>query len=630
MIFEKRPSATAPFSLAAKCIPTLDQPRMVPATLGITLEGGSGDDTLIGGAGSDLLVGNGGNDWLEGRAGADTLIGGEGDDTLAAVGLNDVARGGDGLDLLRLDLSAVTSDIYLYDRWGDLSRPEDGLLASSVEFFDISLGSGSGLFRTDALMTDRAGRGGHVDGGDGHDYIYLDYMGSSPDGLGIEALDLDFSSGESSIRLSDGSLRQLVLEDVETVGVHGTAGNDRMIAGALQGDFEGRAGDDLLVGGSGNDFLIGGHGCDRIVGGAGDDRIHDGNYGWRLPTAFDLDPDLLLGGAGADTITGEPGDTLIGGAGDDWLTSSGNSTLQGGSGNDAVWIHSLECRARGGAGLDTLSMWLDETGPVEMFFLEGVITVNGTRIAEGFEFVSGEFSAGDDVIVAGFLAPGPSSHIMYDYAWLDAGEGDDRIVLNYTGRYGEGLSASGVSIVFDSLDRSRITMSDGSVRLVDLQGFEAATITGSAGDDRISGTVGGDLLRGGAGADYLDGGSGEDRLYGGQGRDQLVGSIGRDTFVFHGAPGTTGADSILDFVAGFDRIELAGAAFVGLGAGTLDPEAFVANARGLATDADDHLVYATGTGALWFDSNGSSAGGRTLLARLEPDLALSASDFLVI
>jgi acetyl esterase/lipase len=63
------------------------------------------------------------------------------------------------------------------------------------------------------------------------------------------------------------------------------------------------------------------------------------------------------------------------------------------------------------------------------------------------------------------------------------------------------------------------------------------TITGTAGDDRLSGTAGddvlcglggNDVLRGRSGDDLILGGAGDDRLYGGPGRDRLVGGAGRD------------------------------------------------------------------------------------------------------
>ena len=46
----------------------------------ITVDGGTGNDTLLGGDGADLLIGGDGNDFIDGNRGNDTLLGGAGED----------------------------------------------------------------------------------------------------------------------------------------------------------------------------------------------------------------------------------------------------------------------------------------------------------------------------------------------------------------------------------------------------------------------------------------------------------------------------------------------------------------------------------------------------------------------
>jgi Ca2+-binding RTX toxin-like protein len=58
--------------------------------IGLTLNGGDGNDVLIGGAGNDILLGGAGDDVLLGGDGDDILDGGEGDDIII---------GGDGVDI---------------------------------------------------------------------------------------------------------------------------------------------------------------------------------------------------------------------------------------------------------------------------------------------------------------------------------------------------------------------------------------------------------------------------------------------------------------------------------------------------------------------------------------------------
>jgi Ca2+-binding RTX toxin-like protein len=126
-------------------------------------------------------------------------------------------------------------------------------------------------------------------------------------------------------------------------------GDDVVVGGdgddALFGDaffYSGpEGGANLLLGGAGNDSVTGGYGADTAFGGSGDDRIQ--GYGPPGPTAGatvalrDADrADLLLGGAGNDTIDGGGGgDTMLGGPGDDWLIGgAGNDTMAGGTGAD--------------------------------------------------------------------------------------------------------------------------------------------------------------------------------------------------------------------------------------------------------------------------------------------------------
>ena len=57
----------------------------------------------------------------------------------------------------------------------------------------------------------------------------------------------------------------------------------------------------------------------------------------------------------------------------------------------------------------------------------------------------------------------------------------------------------------------------------------------------------------------------------------------------------------------------------------------VFNFGNAATESDDRIIYNRLSGALWYDSNGSLAGGDIFqLATLKPGLDLTSSDFVVI
>ncbi len=73
----------------------------MPATLGVSVQGGPGDDTITGGPGNDTLGGGAGNDSIAGGPGDDSIKGGQGDDTLAGGKGNDTLFGSLGNDILR-------------------------------------------------------------------------------------------------------------------------------------------------------------------------------------------------------------------------------------------------------------------------------------------------------------------------------------------------------------------------------------------------------------------------------------------------------------------------------------------------------------------------------------------------
>jgi Ca2+-binding RTX toxin-like protein len=155
-------------------------------------------------------------------------------------------------------------------------------------------------------------------------------------------------------------------------GVSGGDGNDTLI-GSQAGDtldggnandsLIGANGNDLLLGGSGHDNLNGNNGNDTLDGGIGPDRLSGGagidtaDYHTRtgaLRLSIDnvtndgeageadnlvVDLEVILGGAGNDSIVGGANaETIFGDGGDDTLRGgNGNDYLNGGPGKDRVF-----------------------------------------------------------------------------------------------------------------------------------------------------------------------------------------------------------------------------------------------------------------------------------------------------
>ncbi|NKN36663.1 protease [Agrobacterium sp. a22-2] len=157
-------------------------------------------------------------------------------------------------------------------------------------------------------------------------------------------------------------------------------------------------------------------------------------------------------------------------------------------------------------------------------------------------------------------------------------------------------------------------------------------IAGNGILNRLWGNDGNDQLYGYAGNDIMSGGNGNDQIFGGLGNDRLVGGAGADRFIFNTAlNGSTNVDMIGDFNVATDTIALDNAIFTAIGAvGTLAAAAFRKNATGLAGDSNDRIIYETDTGDLFYDSNGTGSGGRTMIAHLGSGLAVTNQDFLIV
>lgn len=255
-----------------------------------------------------------------------------------------------------------------------------------------------------------------------------------------------------------------------------------------------------------------------------------------------------------------------------------------------------------------------------------------SELGEDAGYVSQEFDRPMDLVYSATLIDGVTETGFYEledqgdrgaYLRVDFDVTTFSTAATYTGA---GRTAH---YVFGSDDADRITGARGADVFEGAAG--ADMLIGGAGGDRLNGGAGADMMNGSAGDDTLSGGTGADRLQGGLGQDDLRGGGGADFFIFRGAPGAADADLIRDFVSGQDKILLDDAVFDGLGGpGGLPDGAFVANAGGIATDANHRIVFDTSTGVLSYDADGSGGGEAVVFARLRPAATLGEDDFVVI
>jgi Ca2+-binding RTX toxin-like protein len=287
---------------------------------GDTLRGQEGDDTINGGFGLDLIFGGSGNDLITAGADQDTLYGDSGADTLDGGENSDRYFLGDAFDTLNdtgttgYDEAFITSTTGLVinvSGWTGIERingfsGNDTLSAATATTSWVLSGEGGNDSLTGSVQDDTLLGGAGDDflsGGDGIDQML---GGTGNDTFVGGAGDDSFFIGESGDIVQDGGagFDRAVINNPAGVSiamgtwlgverVNGFTGNDSIDATGYATDliFDGRTGNDTLIGGSANDTFYAGDGADSVFGGAGNDA--------------------LIGDAGNDTLNGGTGDDFL-------------------------------------------------------------------------------------------------------------------------------------------------------------------------------------------------------------------------------------------------------------------------------------------------------------------------------
>ena len=422
--------------------------------------------------------------------------------------------------------------------------------------------------------------------------------------------------------------------------IEGFGGDDRIW---------GHGGNDLIYGDSGHDELDGGTGADRMEGGTGDDLYVVDSTGDQAIEYAGEGIDVLLThlatyalGAHIEDLvalstadfraTGNSLDNYIYGyTGNDIIDGGeGDDVMYGERGNDTFFVDDAgdEVIELADQGYDTIftslaSLVLDPH--VEALIFDGAGSFVGVGNGRDNYIEGGagndrlEGRAGDDLLVGAAGADRMIGGTGNDNYRIDnvgdrvvefSGEGSDRIATSVSYALSGGASVETLG-----------TSNAASTAAINLTGNELAqSIYGNAGANQLSG---------GGGRDSLVGLGGNDRLDGGTGSDNLRGGAGNDVFRFT-APldGANNVDRILDFSVADDTIHLDDAVFSGLARGPLPANAFRTGSA--AADADDRIIYNPANGALLFDADGNGGGAAVQFALLQPSLALTANDFVVI
>ena len=323
-----------------------------------------------------------------------------------------------------------------------------------------------------------------------------------------------------------------------------------------------------------------------------------------------------------DTITGGSGnDFLVGSANNDSLNGgAGNDILQGGTGNDTL---------DGSTGTDLIS-FSDATSGVTFTLSQG--TNGGGYFSTGA--LAGGLGTDQYRNIEGVIGSGSADTLTGSTGndIIRGGGGND--VINGQGGvdlldFSDGTTALNFTLVQSSSATSTGNLGNlGTDSYSNMEG-----VIGTNLNDTITGSSGNDILMGNGGNDVLNGGAGNDTLVGGFGSDSLTGGTGNDTFAFN-VPGE-GLDHIIDFNLGEnDVISISAAGFGGglvAGGDASTGGLFGSSAGSAFGSTSERFHYNTTTHTLFYDSNGSAAGGTIVeLAVLENGSSLDGAHIKIV
>jgi len=492
------------------------------ALIKISVDGGTGNDTILGSNGIDLLRGGDGDDFIDGQQGNDTAQMGAGNDVFQwdPGDGSDSVDGQDGTDTMLFNGSAIGERFELLANGDRLTLTRDianiTMDSNDVEVVNLRVFGGSDIVTINDLtgtdvtqvnIDQAATQGGGdaaadtviVTGTDGSDIIDVFGAGTSASVVGLQAL--------VTIANSEGANDSLVINALGGIdGVTATtlpAGVIKLVVdgGADKDSILGSQGADVLRGGDGDDFIFGDNGNDLALMGAGND-------------VFQWDP-----GDGSDTVEGQDGIDIL--------------SFFGSNASESFDLAANGGRVRLFRDVATVTMDLDDTERIDIRTLGGADNVvvgdlSGTDVTDIGLDLRGAQGGGDGAA---------------DTITVNGTQGDD--VFGAAGDSG-GISVFGLpahlNIFFQEQTNDRLTLNgQGGNDAIDATSLEAdgiqLVVNAGLGNDIVLGSEGDDLINGGDGDDTALMGTGNDTFVWNPGDDNdiIEGQAGTDTMLFNGA-----------------------------------------------------------------------------------------------
>jgi Ca2+-binding RTX toxin-like protein len=476
----------------------------------LSIDGGTGSDTLGGSFGADTLLGGDGNDVVDGNQGADTALLGAGEDRFVwdPGDGSDVVEGGAGVDVLEFNGAAAPETFAASANGGraTFTRSVGDIAMDLDDVETISLNARGG----DDTVTVKDLTGTDVTG------INID-LGVAGAGDGADdVVTLNARDAGDVITVGIVLTQVVVFAPTHLAIVNAEAANDLLRINGLGGDdtiFGGPTAGVIQVtldGGDGNDTINGGAAPETLLGGDGNDTV-DGNQG----------NDTALLGAGNDTFVWDPGD--------------GSDIVEGQDGFDTLLFN-------GNAGGE--QFFVQTNGArLHLFRVQAGINMD----ADDVEVVHLNALGGPDVITISDLAATDVRRVEIDLGTAGVGDsGGDDVIIN-------GSAALDVIAISSSGSGPTVTLTvNYNGVLITISNFELANdefaINGGSGADTIdahavlvaehlvlNGGADNDVIIGGAGNDFINGDAGDDLMFGLAGSDSFDGGAGSSDYANGGA-----------------------------------------------------------------------------------------------
>jgi Ca2+-binding RTX toxin-like protein len=260
----------------------------------VTVDGGAGSDTLLGSNGPDVMLGGDGADFADGNQGDDVALLGAGNDTFQwdPGDGSDVIEGQAGTDAMAFNGSGANENMDVSANGGRVRFFRD-VAAITMDLDDVETINARTLGGSDRVTV------GDLSGTDAVDVAADQAATGGGDDTQPDTVVVTGTNGDDVVSVTGAGASQEVSGLAARVTVSGAfSAGDRLTVNAVGGDdvvdasaLAATAARLTVDGGAGDDVLLGGAGADTLLGGAGDD--------------------VLLGGPAADTLDGGAGSNVV-------------------------------------------------------------------------------------------------------------------------------------------------------------------------------------------------------------------------------------------------------------------------------------------------------------------------------